>query len=192
MAQMTGIETRVPATLEDYLALPDDCRAELLGGELVLTPAPHFDHQLAVLALAAPLRAHVRSEGLGRVYVAPADVRLPTGELVQPDVFYVSSARAGIVVGTHAKGAPDLAIEVLSPDSVVRDRIVKRDTYARNGVLEFWIVDTNERTVDVYTLGGEAYGLPLTHKPGHLITSGVLPALQLAVDAVFEDLPPRT
>ncbi|MDJ0976228.1 MAG: Uma2 family endonuclease [Planctomycetota bacterium] len=190
MAWVTGIETRPRATVEDYLALPDDVRAELLAGELVLTPAPNTDHQFVVGALYAHMRAHTRRTGVGRVLLSPVDVHLPTGDVVQPDIVFVRSGQIGVIRDTHLAGGPDLLVEVLSPSGVVRDRVFKRDAYARSGVSEYWVVDVSERTVDVYRRRGEAFADPLVHKPGHVITSWVLPDLKLPAVHLFEDLDP--
>ena len=188
MAPMTGIETRPRATLEDYMALPDDVRAELLAGELVLTPAPHTNHQTILLNLAVRFQTHVRSAGLGRVWMAPVGVHRPTGDVVEPDLVFLAADRISLNLGPHIEGAPDLLVEVLSPSGVVQDRIVKRDRYARSGVREYWIVDGDARSLDVYRLADGAFADPLIHKPGHVVTSWVLPKLQLPVDAIFEDL----
>ncbi|MDJ0974086.1 MAG: Uma2 family endonuclease [Planctomycetota bacterium] len=185
---MTAIETRPPATVEDYLALPDDVRAELLGGEIVLNPSPDSDHQAIAGTIYWYMRSHVRSTGGGRVRIAPFDIHLPTGQVVQPDVVFIGKAQLSIDLGPHVKGVPDLLIEVLSPGGAVRDRIVKRDAYAQSGVPEYWLVDGTTRTVDVYRLEARGYANPLVHKVGHVITSRVLPDLQLPVAAVFEEL----
>lgn len=75
--------TRPPRkTVEDLLALPPDTRAELIDGEITVTPSPIRRHQRAVLALAASLRGYVVTHRLGEVDVAPLDVHLPSGDVV--------------------------------------------------------------------------------------------------------------
>ena len=86
------------------------------------------------------LRDFVRGRSLGRVYVAPFDVHLPSGDIVEPDVIFVTTAKLGIVQG-WIRGVPDFVVEVLSPDGIERDRIVKRVLYAKNGIREYWLVD---------------------------------------------------
>jgi Uma2 family endonuclease len=149
--------TRPPKTIEDYLALPDDVRAELIAGELYVTPAPRPDHQRAVLRLGLALAPHVESEGLGEVFLSPVDVHLPSGEVVEPDVVFIAAAQKDIVRTDAIHGAPRLLVEVLSPSHPERDRIVKMDLYARNDVFEYWIVDPAERSVEVFQLDAGRY-----------------------------------
>ncbi len=103
---------------------------------------------------------------------------------MQPDVLFVAAERAHIVPD-WVRGVPDLVIEVLSPTHAPRDRIVKRDLYAKNGVPEYWIVDAEERTIEVYRHADGAYQ-PAGYFTGEgVLRSGVLPDLALALRDVF-------
>lgn len=144
-------------TIDDYMRLPEGVRAELIDGELYfLSPSPRERHQRIVGNLFVSLRGLVEAAGIGRVYLAPFDVHLPSGDIVQPDLVFVATANLGIVQD-WIHGAPDLLIEVLSPASPERDRIVKRERYATNGVKEYWIVDGDLAAVEVFTLSGGDY-----------------------------------
>jgi Uma2 family endonuclease len=111
-------------------------------------------------------------------------VFLPSEDLVQPDIVFIRKANLGIIQD-RIRGVPDLLIEVLSPDRPERDRLVKRDLYARNGVPEYWIVDPKDRTVEVFLLDAGIYGRPALYEFGDSMTSPLLPALTLLVSSIF-------
>jgi Uma2 family endonuclease len=135
-----------PFRKRDYLELPDEPRCELILGRLYATPSLTFLHQAAACLLV--LRLHeVAGRTGGAVAIAPLDVTLADHSVVQPDVIYVSASRLGIV-GDRIEGAPDLLVEVLSPETSRRDRNEKLKLYAESGVREYWIVDAVERQIE--------------------------------------------
>ena len=142
-------------TSDDVRALMDESRAapryELIGGELVVTPAPGIEHQLAVSELHRALAEFCDRERLGVALFSPSDIELVEGWITQPDVFVVPNA----VLPTDDTGMSWklvdsllLAVEVLSPSSVRMDRVEKRDHYLSNRVAEYWIVDLDARHVE--------------------------------------------
>lgn len=171
-------------TIEDLLALPPDSRAELIAGEIYVTPTPYACHQRAVLALARALADHVSRGAGGEAFIAPFDVHLPTGDVVEPDALWVSPAHLGIVKET-VHGAPDLVVEVLSPGDPERDRIVKRDLYERSGVPEFWVADPATRSVEVFRLEEGRYRPAGWFTPGTRLVSPSFPGWCVAVDDLF-------
>ena len=184
MSGMAPPQSPPRKTLEDYLALPDPVRAELIEGELYVTPSPTSRHQEASDNLLVRLGTFVRRTGQGRMYSAPLDVHLPSGDVVQPDLIYVSHERGGIV-RDWVHGVPDHLIEVVSPGNPERDRIVKRALYAKNGVPAYWIVDPKERSIELLHLEGEAFA-----PAGFLAGEGVLRAptfegLEIDLAAIF-------
>jgi Uma2 family endonuclease len=180
------LAARPPKTEADYLALPDDIRAELLEGGLYLTPAPVPDHQTVALRIAKHLDDHaIRSAG-GRVLISPVDVHLPGGHIVQPDVLWIASERCGIVE-KRVEGPPDLAVEVVSATHPERDRIVKRRLYARAGVREYWIADPEARGIEVLSLAADGWRPAGWFTAGTTLVSPLLPGFRLAVVEVFWD-----
>ena len=115
------------------MRLPDGARAELIDGELLMCPSPRRRHQRITGRIFRNLADFVESRGLGEVYDAPFDVHLPSGDIVQPDILFIAKANLSIAQDWII-GAPDLVIEVISPDGVERDRIVKRGLYPRNEI----------------------------------------------------------
>mgnify|MGYP003576234289 CR=1 FL=1 len=136
-------------TAEMVRALPDDGkRYEVIDGELLVTPAPSWRHQEAVLAMAMTLRPYVESYRVGRVIISPADVAFDEETLVQPDVFITP-----LVEGPRPREWSEvksllLAVEVLSPSTARADRQVKLRLFRRQRVPEYWIVDVDARLVE--------------------------------------------
>ncbi len=149
---MFTMQTTAPTTWEDVLRMPDDGnRYEFIGGRLYVTAAPVVRHHRVTEALQSRLRQMLQAPGHGEVFYAPLLVEFPgTGDRVQPDIFFVSNERRGIVGEKQVTGAPDLVVEILSPSTAHRDRGIKLDLYARRGVREYWIVDPVEDVVDVW------------------------------------------
>ena len=111
------MQITTPTTWEDVLRMPDDGnRYEFIGGRLYMTPAPVIRHHDVSHRLESALRRTLERTGHGRVFDAPVLVEFPgTGDRVQPDIFFVSNARRGIVGEKQMTGAPDLVVEILSP-----------------------------------------------------------------------------
>jgi Uma2 family endonuclease len=150
--------TRALLTYSDYAALPDDGRRfELHHGELSVTPPPGTRHQRAIVFLITLLNEHVRSRGLGEVFVAPTDCILSNVTVVQPDVFYIAADRLSIISQRAIEGAPTLVAEVLSPSTAHLDRGRKMTLYAEHGVPYYWIVDPESRSIEAYALAGAEY-----------------------------------
>jgi Uma2 family endonuclease len=143
-------------TWQDVQQLPDDGhRHEAMEGELYVTPAPSFRHQRVSQRLEQALLRLLEEPGHGIVVHAPIGVEFPdTGEGVQPDIVFVSAARRHIITQPDIQGPPDLVIEILSPTTAHRDRGIKRKLYERQGVGQYWIVDTEAREVEVWSFAG--------------------------------------
>ena len=181
------VPTDLKLTTEDYELFPDDGRRhELIDGEHVVTPSPTVPHQRVSGNLFEALRAAVRAQGSGEVIFAPMDVILSRHDVVQPDLLYVSAERSGIVTD-RLRGAPDLAVEILSPSSRRTDELLKRRVYERHGVAELWIVDPDIEVVRVYRNEGERFARPveLSAERGDTLTTALLPHLQVEVAALF-------
>ena len=180
------MSARVILTYDDYAALPDDGRRyELYDGELVLTPSPNTRHQLAIGNLYVLMVEHVRRHGLGQVFLSPIDVILSRVTVLQPDLVYVATDRAGIVTERAIEGAPTLVVEVLSPSTSARDRGVKQALYARHGVPHYWIVDPAARFLQAMRLDGAAYAAGAVLESTVPAALPPLPGLTLDPSAVW-------
>lgn len=139
-------------TEDEFLALPETMdRVELVDGEVLVSPSPTDRHQHLVVELTFALRAWCGAHPPAQVRVAPLDIRFGPDRILQPDVFV---ALGGIQdPAMPLRLVPDIVVEVLSSHRTY-DRITKRVLYAEAGVPEYWIVDPDERCVEVHTAGG--------------------------------------
>ena len=156
------LKTKTKYTYNDYAAMDDDKRYELIEGELYMVPAPGFYHQTISMNISHPLKEFVKENNLGTVLYAPFDVVLSETDVVQPDIIFVSKGRMVLMTEKNLRGAPDLAIEILSSATKERDKLVKKRLYMKYGVKEFWIVDPDKRAVEVMVLketGFETFGI---------------------------------
>lgn len=145
-------------TLEDYSALPDDVRAELIDGHLIYMEAPTFTHQNIIACLLFELELYIRSnKGKCKVLPSPLDVQLDCNDktIVQPDIIVICDKEKR--KGKRIFGAPDLCIEIISPATRRIDYTIKTSKYANAGVREYWIVDEKRQTIVCYYFEGEDY-----------------------------------
>lgn len=146
-------------TTADVRALMDESRAwpryELIGGELIVTPAPWGMHQFAVLEFAVLLAAYLRDEPVGAALMSPADLELEPGTITQPDVFVIPAGGAPSDDAFRWSDVASLllAVEVISPGSIRTDRITKREYYMDVGVPDYLIIDVDARIVERWTQG---------------------------------------
>src|SRR3989454_12565817 len=143
-------------TVADLDAFPegDGNRYELIGGELFVTSAPEISHQRILQKLAVSLGEYLRANPVG-ILVPGAGAIFSDYDAVIPDLAFVRNERWDeVVTGEKFTGALDLIIEVMSRGKENRDRdlLVKRQLYGKYGVAEYWIVDAENRLVEVYRL----------------------------------------
>jgi Uma2 family endonuclease len=127
-------------------AAPPGERWELVDGEVLVTPSPHWSHQRVVLRLAILLDEYVRKHALGEVFVSPLDVKLEPGLVLQPDVLVVPAGE--LKTREDIVSRLLLAVESVSPSSARHDRVTKRPRYQRNRVPEYWVVDAASETIE--------------------------------------------
>jgi len=175
-------------TYQDYLDLPDDGnRYEVIWGELyMMTPAPSTRHQRVLRDLGFALWNYVREHDAGEVLIAPCDLVMEPGATpVQPDILFVARNRLDIITERNVHGVPSLLIEILSPNTPRHDRETKFDLYEQSGVAEYWIVDPEARTIEVFVLEQNRYTLRGRFGAGEEAASEILPGFLVAVDEVI-------
>jgi len=174
-------------TYEDLKLIPPDRnRYEIVDGELFVTPAPRTLHQTIVGNIFAALHQHARQHRLGRVFVAPYDVVLSTGTVLEPDVLFVSTSRLRYIGEDNLSGPPDLVVEVTSEGTKRLDREVKLKQYALYGVREYWLVDPEGKNVEVFRLKGKEYELAERLGFQDKLASPLFQGLKLAVASLWE------
>jgi Uma2 family endonuclease len=172
-------------TYAEYARLPEGASYQLLDGDLVPMPSPSPYHQALSMNLAMALIAFVRHHQLGQLLAAPMDVYLSETDTVQPDLLYIAAPRLGIIGASRIEGPPDLVVEILSPATAYYDLRYKKRLYERTGVQEYWIVDPEERSIEVYTLQHGRYVLYDRRETGETLTSPLLPGFSVDLGQVF-------
>ncbi len=165
---------------------PEDRKAELIGGVLVVPPPasdPHEDRQGFLITI---LRAYVRHKRLGVVRGSHTAVHLQTGENYEPDVLFVAADRAQIVRREGIFGAPDLVVELLSPGTANYDWGVKRRVYAQSGARELWLIDPNGLDGSAFFQRGET-GLNEVAMEDNVLRSLAVPGFYLRAEWLWPD-----
>jgi Uma2 family endonuclease len=172
-------------TYEEYCKLDDDQRYEIIGGNLLMAPAPDYLHQDWSRKLFRILDRFVAGKKLGEVLYAPLDVVLDQENTVEPDLIFVSAKNSGIIQRRAIVGAPDLLVEIISPSSLRRDRYDKKDLYARFGVKEYWICDPANKSLEILVLRDGHYALHSSAEEKGEISSQVLAGLQFDISEIL-------
>ena len=173
-------------TADEFEALPEGPPYfQLVEGTLYFMATPNRLHQDIVLNLASSIKIHLRARPeLGRVYIAPSDVRFDAENVFEPDVYFVSQERSSILTEKGASGAPDLVVEVLSDSTRRLDRTKKRPLYLQTGVREVWFIEPERRQIEIHSA---AEGQPIrTLSAGEELTTPLLPGWSVRVDELFD------
>ena len=179
----------VKLTYDDLVNLPDDGkRHEIIDGEHYVTPSPNTKHQAIVGNLHASMEIYAKRAGIGRMFVAPFDVFFSNINVVEPDLLYIARDRFDVLTAAHVRGAPDLAVEILSPSTRRTDEITKRKLYERFGVAEYWVVDPELDTVKIYRRRGASFErvAELTAEAADVLTTPLLPGWSMPLGEVFD------
>ena len=177
---------RIKLTYDDYVLFPDDGkRHEIIEGEHFMSPSPKTKHQAISRNLEWLIERHLRRTGIGHVFNAPLDVVLSDTNIVQPDLVYVSRERSEVITEQHIRGTPDLVVEILSESTASIDRMLKRNVYAQFGVREYWVVDPDAETVEVYVWTLDGYREREVLGRADRLHTEVIPGLVIALEEVF-------
>ena len=122
---------------------------------------------------------------LGVILDVPYDVILSDENVVQPDILFVRKERSAIIGEANLKAAPDLVIEILSPDTRSKDLELKRKTYAQFGIQEYWVIDPDAETAEVLVWTETGYVTAGTYGKSDSLSSPLLPDLNVPLSEVF-------
>ena len=178
-------------TYAEYRALDfenaDNFQYELLNGEIVRKASPTVQHQRIARRVVKAFEKYLDENPTGELFFAPLDVALDDFNAPQPDIIFIHHERRHIIHEQEQviMGAPDLLVEIISSGSIKRDRIEKKDLYEPFGVAEFWIVDPNNRSVEVYHLLDSRYQVFAFAAESGKIYSSVLEGFELEVADIF-------
>ncbi len=178
------IKDKSTYTAEDYMKLPEGAPYELINGKLTFMPSPKYPHQDASGNLFAVLWFFVKKHKLGIVSHAPMDVHLDKKNIVQPDILFLSNERMDRRKD-WIYGAPDLMVEILSKGTKKKDQQTKLALYEKHGVLEYWLVDTDKRTVETYIAKEGKLIKNALLSVGDELAAEVVPGFKIPVSDIF-------
>jgi Uma2 family endonuclease len=189
-----ALEQSAPlASYDDYAALDDGKRYQVVDGVLVLMPSPSFQHQEILGRLFMALSIFVRANPIGKVCIAPLDVVLRAERpavVLQPDLLFISHERKAVITAPNVQGAPDLVVEILSPGTARLDLTRKKQLYAEYGVLEYWVVWPDVDRVEVYrSRESGSFGQPQILELSDVLDSPLLPGFSLPLAELFSQQP---
>jgi len=179
-------------TIHDLELLPDDGkRYEIIDGELYVAKQPDWQHQLVCFQLASLLQAWSEQSQIGLANLAPGIIFTDDNNVV-PDVVWISRERLRTALQADGKlhAAPELVVEVLSPgpENERRDREVKLKLYSRRNAKEYWVVNWQERSVEVYRRENAVLTLSKTLDENDILESPLLPGFRCQVSLLFKNL----
>ncbi len=170
-----------------YQNVRDDEKAEFINGEVVCHSPAKKKHIVAIENLGNILAAFGRKKGVGIIMREKALVRLQRNDF-EPDIcFFSKEVAATFSDDTMFYPAPDFVVEVLSESTEYRDRGIKMDDYALNGVKEYWLVNTDKKLIEQYLLQNKKYSLKEKLSHGTVVCE-VLTGLEIPVAAIFDAL----
>ena len=176
-------------TIADLDAMPEDGNHyELIEGELFVSRAPAIPHQIVSGNIFYNFRRYLDDNPIGLIIATPGLVFSQYSGVIPDLVFFTHGRGEEIISGGRLVAAPDIVIEILSPgrENISRDLIAKRQLYAKHGVKEYWIVDAENRAVEIYRLTGQGLESAAMARYGDEITSPLLPGFSCPVARIFE------
>jgi Uma2 family endonuclease len=163
----------------------DRSHYELLNGRVVMNPPAGYPHGEIGGNIQRIVGRLVHDRALGKVFDSSQGFELPSGDTVEPDHSFVSKERWAAAPppeeGRFLRVVPDLIAEVLSRKTASQDRGEKKAIHQRNGVREYWLVDSRAREVTVFRLDGGAFDRGSVYGEGQTFESAVLVGLTVSV-----------
>jgi len=168
--------------------MPEDGnRYEVIEGELFVSRAPGLPHQLVSVNVLYELRKYLDQHSIGTVVPTPGLILSKYSGVIPDIVFFTHARGAEIIANDRLNAAPELVIEILSPgrENLARDRVAKRQLYAKHSVREYWIVDSQNRAVEVYRLQNSILESVVILRGDEEISSPLLTGFRCAVADFF-------
>ncbi|WP_164821773.1 Uma2 family endonuclease [Paenibacillus koleovorans] len=174
-----------PPTVKEQTGFYDAFeRYEIIDGiRYDFLSSPKLSHQVILGRLHSKLVNSCRHDGV--ILLAPMDVHFSEDNIVQPDLIYIDRGNLSILVDEKVMGVPDLLVEILSPSTAPRDKVKKKELYARYGVGEYWILDPVHQTIDQLVLDGGGYRLAGSYAETDCIASAKFPCVTVQTDELF-------
>lgn len=200
-----NVPPKLNMTFEEFLDWCDeDTYAEWVDGEVHVYSAPNKEefpvtspasqkHQQVGSFLETLLHLYTQQHKQGLVLRAPFSMRLPDlNRAREPDILFVASARSHLIHNTFLDGAADLVIEIVSPESIRRDRADKFIEYESAGVKEYWLIDPDRQVAEFYQLGDDGRYRPAALAADGIYRSQVIAGFWLRVAWLWQTPLPST
>ncbi len=178
---MTDI-VRVSAAEFDELTAHDERRFELIEGEIIEMAPPKIVHQRLLGRL---YRTIDDLKPDGEVLLAPVEIYLDEYNIPQPDLVWVAASSICKIEELRLVGAPDLVIEILSPSTAKRDKTAKFELYEKHGSREYWMVDPDNRLIEVWKRGANSFERQGVYGIGDQFESAALSGKTVEVTPIF-------
>ncbi|HMJ27064.1 MAG TPA: Uma2 family endonuclease [Pyrinomonadaceae bacterium] len=176
-------------TVDDLDAMPEDGnRYEVIEGELFVSRAPGLPHQIVSGNIFGQFWQYLLDHPVGKIIATPGLMLSQYSGVIPDLVFYTHARGAEIIADERLVAAPDIVIEILSPgrENVARDRIAKRQLYAKYGVNEYWIVDSENRSIEIYRQAANTLEFATILRNDDSVTSPLLSGFKCPVAKIFE------
>ena len=184
---MLAVEKKKRYTADDYSLLEEGTPFQLINFDLVISPSPNSLHQQILFELSEIIVLyHIQNGRKGQWMYAPTDVKLDEGNILQPDILYISDERKAEIINDKIEGAPDLVIEILSPSNAYYDLRQKKDIYEKYGVKEYIIIDPIDQSADLFLLKDGTYYLHQRARMDEHLNSALLPGFDIEVKNLFK------
>ncbi len=179
------VETEEKKRIRFYEEMTEQEKVEFINGEVVVHSPVRLEHNIYNGELLTIFKIYVKINNLGFVGFEKILIKLTRNDY-EPDIcFFKKEKENKFKKGQMFFPAPDLIVEILSTSTEKRDRGIKFIDYAEHGVGEYWIIDTDKKTVEQYLLDGDEYFLEMKSKTG-IIKSKEIKNLNLPVKAIFD------
>ncbi len=185
--QSNAATNRGYVTFEEYLEQSSDTRiCEWIDGEIITMPGASFEHQTLSKFLVTILNLFVTQKDLGEIVYSPFAMKLESQRRGrEPDILFIGKEKIHLIKKNYLDGAADLAIEIISPESIGRDRGEKFIEYESAGIREYWLIDPERKQAEFYRLNAEGF-YQLIQTPEGVFQSEVLPEFFLRVEWLWQ------
>jgi len=171
---------------QDFERLPEGPPYyQLIEGDLIMSPAPSYSHQRTVGKVFLKLSRLLEEKGQGEVLISSIDVYLDEKNVFQPDIVVLLKEGKAKVEEKGIFGPPDVVVEILSPSTAYYDLIVKKEVYERAGVKEYWLLDPNRKTFEIYKNTEEGFKLSSQAREKGKVLSEILD-LEIDLKDIYE------
>jgi Uma2 family endonuclease len=178
-------------TFDEFCFLTGENKADLIDGVIYMASPDNTDANELFVWLVALMHDFAEIKELGKVYGSRVAFRLNDKNSPEPDIAFVKKRRLAKVKRGHVEGPPDLAVEIVSPESVTRDYEKKRVQYERAGVREYWIIDEVEQRVTLLRLGSDKKFRELRLRKAAFL-SQVMEGFWIRPEWLWQDPRPKT